>query len=107
MELFMPTKIQKDNVYGNGFGKSEMKRTVITIFVGLAIGVLLGVFIFNSNFQTILLSIVFSGVVFGAIGYYSNLKNSINLSFHHFIVLIFNFLKGQKHYKYIKMEEWI
>ncbi len=106
MELFIPTKIYKDNKYGKGFGKTEMRRTIVISLIGLVIGLITGLTIFNSDFQTILMSTVIVGVVFAVVGFFVSIRNSINLSVYHYLSIMINFLKYQKLYKYKKLKEW-
>lgn len=104
--MFIPTKIQKDNIFGKGFGKVEMKRTLVFTVVGVVTGLLLGVFIFNENFQSILIATVAGGGAITALGYFICVKISINLSIYDYIQLILTFTKTQQFYRYKKLKEW-
>lgn len=106
-ELFIPTRIQKDNKFGKGFGQKEMNRTVIFAIFGLGFGLGLGLLIFNTNLQTILITMTIVGLISASLGYLVSMKNSINLSVWHYLILFSEFLRGQKLYKYRRLEEWI
>lgn len=106
MELFIPTRIQKDNVFGKGFGVAEMKKTVFTAVIGLLVGATIGLIWFNQSFQTVLIATVITGTIFAGIGYFVFTKNTINLSVYHYITLIKTHLSSQHLYLYKRLEEW-
>ena len=106
-ELFIPTRIHKDNAFGKGFGKKEMERTVIFSIGGLAIGLAIGIIVTNTNLQSILITTTIVGLISTVIGYFLSVKNSINLSVWHYLTIIKEFYKNQKLYKYKRLEEWI
>lgn len=106
MELFIPTRMGKDNIFGKGFGKKEMKRTVVFSVIGLALGLIAGLSIFNANFQSVMISTVVGGVITTSIGYFVTQKNSINLSVYDYVHIIKVFFITQQFYKFKKLKEW-
>lgn len=105
MDLFIPIKINKDNVFAKGIGNKEMKRIVIGALIGLPVGLLTG-FIFAQGIQALLIITVITTAIFAAITYFVVLRTPINLSVYVFIGLLKKHLKEQKFYKYKKLKEW-
>lgn len=105
-QLFIPTKMQKDSIFGKGFGKSEMRRTSLFVVVGVALGLLTGLVFFNDNFQTIAISVVSVGGFVTGIGYFICVKMAINLSIYDYISIMKKFFSSQRQYSYIKLKEW-
>lgn len=106
MELFIPTKINKKDKFGKGFGKDEMRRTVISAIIGLLIGLVVGLIFLNRSYEHILISTVIGGGLLGINGYFISIRNSINLSVYYYLTLMIDFIKQQKKYKYKKLKEW-
>lgn len=105
-ELFIPTRINKDNIFGKGYGKAEMRRLTITILIGVAVGAVVGISWFNKSLQDILVASVAGGIAFAFFGYILFTKNSINLSAYHYILLFRDFMLKQQMYRYKRLNEW-
>ncbi len=105
MDLFIPTKINKDNIFANGIGKKEVKRIITGTLISLPIGLVIGLLLM-SGIRAVLISIVITGSLFACVTYLIVLKTSINLSVYIFVGLLKAYLKGQKYYKYKKLKEW-
>lgn len=106
MELFIPARINKDDKFGKGFGKAEMRRTAIFVVFGLGTGLCFGLLFFYTAIQTILLATVAGGAFTGVVGYFFSVKNSINLSVAHYIAMVKRFYNEQRFFLYKKLKEW-
>ncbi len=106
MELFIPTRINKDNIFGNGFGKKEVKTIVIAIILSLIVGFVIGI-CFLHDIKAILILTVCVGLVTAVVSHYLLVKDSLNLSVYIYIQLIVAFLKNQKFYQYKRLKEWV
>lgn len=105
-ELFIPTKINKNDKYFKGFGVKEMIRTAIFTGIGLAVGLFVGIMFFNQSFSTILISLILIGSLFAVLGYMFFVRIDINLSLFDFIYHQIHFSKGQKLYLYKREREF-
>lgn len=106
MGLFMPTKIQKDNIFGEGIGKKEVKKISFSVLIGGVLGICIGIIFFRANSQMFIFSVVLSAGIIGMIAFFTYKKMSTNFCIADYLRFMLSFIKFQKMYKYNRLKEW-
>lgn len=102
-DLFVPTKIAKEDIYGKGFGKRELKRLVPFIGIGALCGAAFAM-IKSMPIKSFMISTVVGALIAGGFGYFLFQKNSINISMYDYLAIMVKFFKSQKLFVYQKMK---
>ncbi|WMJ24300.1 hypothetical protein RBG61_06445 [Paludicola sp. MB14-C6] len=105
MDLFIPTKINKDEKFAKGFGKKEFKRLIVTIAVTLISSFTISI-LATRSLQLAAIIAVSICVFVGGISYFLFVRVANNLSVYNYIQLTIKFIREQQFYRYKKLKEW-
>jgi hypothetical protein len=99
-KLYIPMGLKEKKEHFNGFGDEELLKTLITI-LGLNV---LNLIIFLTTKSTTFTSVYFLTSLGAAVMFYT--KDSVNLSMYDKLRNSISFMKSQKRYDYIYLDEW-
>lgn len=99
-KLYIPMGLKEKKEHFNGFGDEELLKTLITI-LGLNV---LNLIIFLTTKSTTFTSVYFLTSLGATVMFYT--KDSVNLSMYDKLRNSISFMKSQKRYDYIYLDEW-
>jgi uncharacterized Tic20 family protein len=98
--LYIPMGLKKKSEYFTGFGRSEALQSVVTI----AITNIINLIIFLIIRSTLISSVFFLTSMGGSIMFFT--KDVINLSIYDRLCNLYTYIKSQKKYEYVALDEW-
>lgn len=105
MELFIPSKIDRNSKYGKGIGSKEFRKTVLSGVISLPIALIICSMCFK-EFQIVLLASVASSGLIVCLATVFFKKIISGRSVYDILRYMIFFLKEQQLYKYKKLKEW-
>ena len=99
-KLYIPMGLKEKKEHFSGFGNDELLKSLITI-LGLNV---LNLIIFLSIKNTTFSSVYFLTSLGASVMFYT--KDSVNLSMYDKLRNSISFIKSQKKYEYVYLDEW-